>query len=97
MVLERFFFCPPEMSLTAVDVVEMAVTEDAQPEEGGSAAAGIDVERSDSAACMMLCDDNVAPVEFSDKRERYTRQERMSTCLDGDKTELVLGPLSSVM
>ena len=96
-VLESFFFCPPAMSLTAVDVVEMTVTEDVEPEEGGSTAAGIAVERRDSAACMMLCDDDVAPVEFSDKREMCARQESKSTCSDCDKTELELGPLSSVM
>ena len=67
-VLARFFFCPPVASLTAVDVVEMAVAEDIKLEEGGSAAAGIAVERSHSAAYMMLWDGDVAQVEFSDKR-----------------------------
>ena len=46
---------------------------------------------------MMMCDNNVAPVEFSDIREMCSRKEGKSTCSDGDKMELVLGPLSSVM
>ena len=62
-VLESFFYCPSAWSLTAVDVVEMAVADDLEPEEGGSAAAGIAVELRDGAACMLLCDDDVAPVD----------------------------------
>ena len=63
--LEKVFLCPPAKSLMAVDAVEMAVADDPEPEEGRSAAAGIAVELRDSAACMMLCDDDVAPVDFS--------------------------------
>ena len=78
-VLERFFFCPHAMSLTAVDVVEMAEIEDVEPAEGGSSAAGIAVELSDSAACMMLCDDDVSQEEFSDKRQKARVRVRTVT------------------
>ena len=45
----------------------------------------------------MMCDDDVAPVDVFVIREMCARQESQSTCLDGDKTEQVLGLLSSVM
>ena len=79
-----FIFCPPALSLTAIDVVEMAVTEDVKPKKGESVAAGIVVQHSNRAACMMLCDDDVSPVEYSDKRQMCARQESMSTCTDGE-------------
>ena len=96
-MLESVFFCPPAASLTEVDAVEMIVADDLETEPGKSAAARIDDEHRDSAACKMMCDDDVAPVDFFDSREMCARQEAKSTCSDGDKTELVLGPLSSVM
>ena len=58
----------------------MAVAEDLESEEGGSADAGAAVERKDSAACMTLCDDDVAPVEISDIHEMCTRLEGKSMC-----------------
>ena len=45
----------------------------------------------------MLCDDDVAPVDFFDIREMCARQEGKSKSSDDDKTEIVSGPLSSVM
>ena len=75
----------------------MIVADDLETEPGRSAAARIDDEYRDSAACKMMCDDDVAPVDFFDSRDMCARQEAKSTCSDGDKTELVLGPMSSVM
>ena len=45
----------------------------------------------------MVCDDDLAPVDFFDIREMCVRQESKSTFSAGDKMELVLGPLSSVL
>ena len=43
----------------------MVVADDLEPEPGRSSAAGIAVELREGAACMMLCDDDVAPLDFS--------------------------------
>ena len=46
---------------------------------------------------MLLCESDVTPVDFFDIRKMCARQVSKSTCLDGDKTGLVVGPLSSVL
>ena len=48
---------------TQVEAVEMTVADDFEMEPGGSAATRI-VEPKDSAACMIMRDNDVAPVEF---------------------------------
>ena len=45
---------------------------------------------------MMLSDD-VVPVDVSEYYGMCARQEGKSMCSDGDKTVIVLGPLSSVL
>ena len=63
-VLESFFVCPPTASLSDVEAVEMVAADDLESEPGRSAAARIDVALIYSAACMMMCDNNVVPVDF---------------------------------
>ena len=46
---------------------------------------------------MMMCDNDVAPEDFFDICEMGARQEAEKTSSDGDQTEIVLEPLSSVM
>ena len=72
--------------------VEMVVADDSEPEPERSAAVRIAVEFSDSAAWMMLCDDDVVPVNFFDIRELCAIQEGKSMCSDGDTSDIVLGP-----
>ena len=43
----------------------MAVVDDLELEKGRIPAAGIAIELRDSAACLMLCDDDVALIYFS--------------------------------
>ena len=75
----------------------MAVADDMGLEPGRSVAARIAVERRGSDECMMLCVDAVASVVFFHNRERCSRQNSNSTCLKGDKTEVVFCPMSSEM
>ena len=75
----------------------MVVAEDLESEQGRSAAGRIAVELRDNFACKMMCDDNVAPVDFVDIRELCARQEAKTKWSARDKTEIVLKPLSCVM
>ena len=73
-MLENYFFCPPAESLTEVEAFQMVVAGDVEPEPGRSVAARIAVKLRDSAACMMLCNDDVAPVVFIDSHVMCARQ-----------------------
>ena len=62
------------MSKYDVEAVEMIVAEDKETEPGKSATARIYFELRDSAACMMMCDNDVVPIDFMNSREMCARQ-----------------------
>ena len=72
------FFCLPAASLTEVAAVENVVADDLEQEIGRSAAAGIDVDCSDSTACMVLIDD-FAQVDVSEYNEMCARQKNQKS------------------